>query len=110
MMASPLKLLTTKAKRKLGLPSVGRDTGNTASTTNVKSKSPSPNPDWIKTAINTTKSTLEVLLVTVDGIPVPGIKGAIGGLLAVMRKVEVSGRLFLFASELHNEPSIRLGY
>lgn len=44
-----------------------------------------------RTAWNTLRTAMDIANEAVDGLPIPGLKAAIGGLLAVINKIEVGG-------------------
>jgi hypothetical protein len=85
-----------KAKRRPELLRASYDSENPVPQTKTDDNptSSSSNPDWAKTALNTTKLALEILEKTLGGVPLPALKGAIGGLLVVINTVDVSAFFF----------------
>jgi len=53
------------------------------------SRASSPSQSQGATAKNVVKGTLVLLEKALDGIPIPGVKGAVGGILEIVKILEV---------------------
>lgn len=60
-------------------------------TVNVAPKDSQPSERW-RTAKNTLMIALDLAEGFAEGLPIPGVKGAIGGILSIIKNIDVSSQ------------------